>query len=126
MTESCVQGLDLDLEIHAQSTDVTMNIKKDVIKGTNLLRNGYLRAGEALQRHHSPHQTTDKLLRVGLGLRHLPSCIMPNLESVRRVVRILGMTEAEVIKEDVATIRNKAVTNFNDKRTVVINNNAGK
>ena len=107
LTESRVQKLDLDLEIHTQSTDMTTNIKKGVIKGTNLLRNGYLQARDALQRHRPPHQTTDKVLRVGLGLRNLPSCIMPNPESVRGVVRILRMTEAEVIKEDVTTIRNK-------------------
>ena len=40
-------------------------------------------------------------------LHHLPSCIMPNPESVRGVICILCMTEAEVIKEDIATIRNK-------------------
>ena len=57
LTESRAQGLDLDLEIHTQSTDVTTNTKKDVIKGANLLRNGYLRAGDALQRHRPPHQS---------------------------------------------------------------------
>ena len=110
LTESRVLGIDLDLglQILTQSTDVTANIKKDVIKGTNLLRNRYLRAGEALQPHHPPLQTADKLMGVGLGLQHLLSSMMPNLESVRRVVRILCMTKAEVIKEDTATIRSKA------------------
>ena len=42
LTESHIQGLDLDQEIHTQSTGMTTNIKKDVIKGTNLLRSGYL------------------------------------------------------------------------------------
>ena len=86
---------------------MTTNIKKDII-GTNLVRNGYLRAGEALHHHPPPHYTADKWLRVGLGLSHLPSSIMPNLESVHIVVHILHMTEAEVIKEDIATIKNKA------------------
>ena len=90
-----------------QSMDVSANIKKDVIKGTNLLRNGYLRAREALQHRH-PLQTAEKLMGVGLRLRHLLSCIMPSLESIRGVVRVLRMTKAEVIKEDIATIRNKA------------------
>ena len=58
--------------------DVTTNLDVYVVKGTNLVRDGYLRAGEALQRH-PPHQTTGMLLRVGLGLRHLPSCFMPIL-----------------------------------------------
>ena len=40
---------------------------------------------------------------VGLRLLHLLSCIMPSLESIR----ILRMVKAEVIKEDIATIRNK-------------------
>ena len=107
LTENRVQGLDLDLLMQIQSTDVMTNIKKDVI-GTNLVRNGYLRAREALHYHCPPHWTADKLLRVGLGLSHLLSFIMPNLESGRIVVHILQMTEAEVIKEDVVTIKNKA------------------
>ena len=61
------------------STDVTTNLDIYVLKGTDLLRDGYLRAGEALQRHYPPHQTTGMLLRVGLGLRYLPSCFMPIL-----------------------------------------------
>ena len=59
------------------SMDVTMNLDIYVVKGTNLLRDGYLRAGEALQRHYPSHQTTGMLLRVGLC--HLPSCFMPIL-----------------------------------------------
>ena len=54
LTESRVIGLDLGLEILTQSTDMMTNIKEDDIKGTNLLRNRYLRAGEALQRHRPP------------------------------------------------------------------------
>ena len=65
----------------SSSTDVTTNLDIYVVKGTNLLRDGYLQAGEALQCHCPPHQTTGMLLRVGLalGLRHLPSCFMPIL-----------------------------------------------
>ena len=98
LAESRIQGLDLDLEIHTQSMDVTTNIKKDIIKETHLLRNGYLQAKDTLQHHRPPHQITERLLRVILGLRNLPSCIMPNPESVCGVVHILHMTEAEVIK----------------------------
>ena len=94
LTKGRVLGLDLGLEILTQSTDVTTNIKKDVIKGTNLLRNGYPRVGEALQRHRPRLQTTDKLLGVGLGLRRLPSCIMPSLESIRGVVHALLMIKS--------------------------------
>ena len=108
LTESHVLGPDLGLEILTQGMDVTTNIKKDIIEGTNLFRNGYLRAGEALQCHRPPLQTTEKLLGVGLGLWHLLSCIMPSLESVCRVICALCMTKADVIKEDIATIRNKA------------------
>ena len=54
LTESRIQGQDLDLEIQTQSTDMTTNIKKDVI-GTNLVRNGYLQAGDALHYHRPPH-----------------------------------------------------------------------
>ena len=61
------------------STDMTTNLDIHVVKGTNLLRDGYLRAGEALQRHYPLHRTTGMLLRVGLGLRHLTSCFMPIL-----------------------------------------------
>ena len=61
------------------STVMTTNLHIYVVKGTNLLSDGYLRAGEALQHHYPPHQKTGMLLRVGLGLRHLPSCFMPNL-----------------------------------------------
>ena len=61
------------------SKDVTTNLDMYVVKGTNLLRDGYLRAGEALQCHYPPHRTTGMLLRVGLGLRHLPSCFTPIL-----------------------------------------------
>ena len=63
------------------------------------------RAGEALQHHRHPLQTADKLMGVGLCLRHLLSCIMPSLESVHKVVRVLRKAKAEVIKEDVTTIR---------------------
>ena len=61
-------------------TDVMTNLDIYVVKGTNLLRDGYLRAGEALQSHYPPHQTTGMPLRVGLGVGHLPSCFMPNLD----------------------------------------------
>ena len=124
LTESHVLGLDLDLglEILTQSMDVMANIKKDVIKGTNLLGNGYLRAGEALQHHRHPLRTADKLMGVGLHLRHLLSCIMPSLESVRRVVRILRKAKAEVIKEGVATIRSqgtKLVKGMHPNRSLI-------
>ena len=46
-------------------------------------------------------------MRVGLGLGHLLSSIMPNLECVPVVNRILHITEAEVIKEDVMTVKSK-------------------
>ena len=66
------------------STDMTTNLDIYIVKGTNLLRDGYLRAGHSLQRHYPPHQTTGMLLRVGLALCHLPSCFMPNLAKCLR------------------------------------------
>ena len=62
------------------------------------------------------------MLRVGLGLSHLSSSIMPNLENVCVVIRILHMTEAEMIKEDVTAIRNKApkhVKGMHPKRSLI-------
>ena len=57
LTESGIQGLDLDLEIQIQSSDVIW---------TNLVRNGDLRAREALHHHRPPHKTADELLRIGV------------------------------------------------------------
>ena len=106
LTESHVQGADLDLEIQTQSTDVTTSIKKDII-GTNLVRNRYLPSWGSSSQSLSSSLDSSKVAESMPGPKP-SSFIMPNLGSAHIVIHILHMTKVEVIKEDVATIKNKA------------------